>query len=203
MRLIPLLPLLVILNGCSLFNEEERIYHECVQKNNMVPLMPEEVYPENPEKAVNHIPEANDTPLYAGKPMSETERSTLLSAMQKATHVSIERTRATAPSDHWQKKMTTTHTAPIPMTAETRALATRWATAPQWFLMQLRPDIDIYGSFNERDHYIFLDASGKELGRLSEGMPYCHPICKPAGQSHYAHMADELATALRVEDKAH
>lgn len=200
MRLIAQLPLLLLLNGCALFNAEERAYYECVKKNNMVPLMPEEVYPENPEKAVNHMPEANHTPLYAARPMSDTVRSTLLSAMQKATHVRVERTRATDPSDHWQKKMTTTRTAPTPMTPEAQDLVARWATAPQWLDMELRPDIDIYGSFNERDHYIFLDAQGNELARLSEGMPYCHPICKPQGQRHYSHMANELSKALKIKE---
>ncbi len=205
MRLISLLPSLFLLSSCALFDfiAEESAYYASVKKASMVPLLPEELYPDTPEKAINHLPEASQAPLYAGRVMSEAERSSLLSAMQHATHVCIERKRAVDPSDPWQKKITTTRTAPIPMTPEARALATHWATAPQWLYMQLTPQIDIYGSFDERDHYIFLDANGNELARLSEGMPYCHPICKPAGQSHYAHMANELSAALGIDGKSY
>lgn len=202
MRLITILPCLFLLNSCTLFdfNAEENAYYASVKKAGMVPLLPEELYPDSPEKAINHLPEADGTPLYAGRVMSETERAPLLSAMQHATHVCLERKRAVDPSDPWQKKITTTRTAPIPMTPEARALATHWATAPQWLYMQLTPEIDIYGIFDERDHYIFLDANGNELGRISDSMPYCHPICKPAGQSHYAHMANELSAALGIDN---
>ena len=202
MRLISLLPSLFLLSSCALFDfiAEESAYYASVKKAGMVPLLPEELYPDTPEKAINHLPEASQAPLYAGRVMSEAERSSLLSAMQHATHVCIMKQRAVDPSDPWQKKMTTTRTAPTPMTPEAQDLVARWATAPQWLDMELRPDIDIYGSFNERDHYIFLDAQGNELARLSEGIPYCHPICKPLGQRHYSHMANELSKALKIKE---
>lgn len=77
MRLIALLPCLFLLNNCSLFdfNAEESAYYASVKKAGMVPLLPEELYPDSPEKAINHLPEANGTPLYAGRVMSETERA--------------------------------------------------------------------------------------------------------------------------------
>ena len=92
MRLISLLPSLFLLSSCALYDfiAEESAYYASVKKAGMVPLLPEELYPDSPEKAINHLPEADGTPLYAGRVMSETERAPLLSAMQHATHVCLE-----------------------------------------------------------------------------------------------------------------
>ncbi|MDO5470989.1 MAG: hypothetical protein Q4F38_06775 [Akkermansia sp.] len=168
--------------------------NEKLEKEGMFSLEPEEVYPDSPDSARTEWCGAT-IPSYAGKVLPDTERTALLQAMQQATHVVIETTEAVS-NTPWEEKTTTSRQAPKPLTPAARAHIARWATAPQWVIMQFTPFIDIIGYFNNQTSYIFTDAQGNELGRLDNRDPYYRLICKPERQKHYAHMAKELKTAL-------
>ncbi len=160
----------------------------------MFALEPEEVYPDTPDSARTEWC-GTTIPSYAGKPQPDSERAALLQAMQQATHVVIETTEPVS-NEPWEEKTTTTRQAPKPLTPAARERIARWASAPQWVIMQFTPFIDVMGYFNNETAYIFTDAQGKELGRLINRVPYYRLICKPEGQKHYAHMASELKKAI-------
>ena len=197
-----LLTLMLLLSSCdNLYDyldkrEAMARYLETVEKYDKVPLLPEEIYPEAPEKGQDSIFNTG-TPMYAGEPLSGATRTALLSAMQQATHVQVV-TDTPGNGGIWDETVTTTTGPAVPMTPEARALVQSWSTAPQWLLMELAPTIAVEGYFTARTHYVFTDAAGNELGRMSEGMPYNHYICRPEGQEHYSHMADELSRALKI-----
>lgn len=195
------LALILLLSSCdSLYDyldkrEAMAHYLETVEKFDKVPLYPEEIYPDAPEKGQDRVFNSG-TPMYAGEPLSASTRTALQNAMQQATHVQVV-TDTPGNGGAWDETVTTAAAPPVPMTPEARALVQSWSTAPQWLLMELSPTIAVEGYFKARTHYVFTDADGKELGRMSEGMPYNHYICRPEGQEHYSHMAEELSRALK------
>lgn len=195
MKKLLLLPTL-LLCSCDLWEGYQiRCAHdEKLEKEGMISLVPEEVYPDDPESARTTWCDIT-IPVYAAKPLPDAERTTLLQAMQQATHVIVENTEPVSNAP-WEEKTITTRREPKPLTPAAREHIARWATAPQWLIMKFTPFIDIMGYFNNETVYIFTDAQGKELGRLINRTPYYHLICKPEGQKHYAHMATEMQQTL-------
>ena len=166
-------------------------YKEAALKDNMVPLKPEELYPENPEKA--YLSEWNRLYL-AGVPIKEERREKLVQAMQQAAQIQVKQIRA-ANDDHYCTETKERTLPPIPVNGELRLLLQRWASAPQWLSLSFC-DFGVQGWFCYRDEFIFLDAAGNELERLSIG--HLDDICKPEGQDYYEHMKETLNRVLNV-----
>lgn len=166
-------------------------YKEAALKDNMVPLKPEELYPENPEKA--YVSEWNRLYL-AGIPIKEERRAKLVQAMQQATQIQVLQIRA-ADAGHYCKETTERTHPPVQVNGELRTLLQRWASAPLWLSLSFC-DFDVAGWFCYRDEFIFLDAEGNELDRLSIG--HLDDICKPEGQDYYDHMKETLNKLLNV-----
>lgn len=140
-------------------------YKEAALRENMIPLHPEELYPNNPEKA--YISAWNRLYL-AGAPMKDERRTQLVKAMQQAAQVQVRQIRA-ANDGHYCKE-TREHLLPaVPVNAELQVMLQRWATAPQWLNLSFC-DFDVAGWFCYRDEFIFPDANGDEPAALSSGI---------------------------------
>ena len=159
----------------------------------MIPLHPEELYPNNPEKA--YISAWNRLYL-AGAPMKDERRTQLVQAMQQAAQVQVRQIRA-ANDGHYCKETRERLLPAVPVNAELQAMLQHWATASQWLNLSFC-DFDVAGWFCYRDEFIFLDANGDELARLAIGHPDI--VCKPEGEDSYAHMKENLNRVLHVPE---
>lgn len=166
-------------------------YKEAALREKMVPLKPEELYPDNPEKA--YLRDWNRLYL-AGKPMKDERRAKLVQAMQQAAFVQVRQIRA-ANDDHYCKETLERTLPAVPVNAELRTMLQRWATAPQWLNLSFC-DFDVAGWFCYRDEFVFLDGTGNEIDRLSIG--HLDIVCMPEGQDSYEHMKESLNRVLQV-----
>ena len=164
-------------------------YEETALRRELVPLRPEELYPENPERGY-----VNDAPVLAGRCMKSDERARIQQAMQQATQVQVKRIRA-ANDEHWCTETTEKLLPPVPVSDAMRQLFLSWATAPEWLRLTFH-NFDVAGTFCTEDHFIFLDASGAELATLK--IYALGSVCRPEGQSHYDDMRDKLYKALNI-----
>lgn len=168
-------------------------YKEAALRENMIPLQPEELYPNNPEKA--YISAWNRLYL-AGAPMKDERRTQLVQAMQQAAQVQVRQIRAVN-DGHYCKETRERLLPAVPVNAELQAMLQRWATAPQWLNLSFC-DFDVAGWFCYRDEFIFLDANGDELARLVIG--HLDIVCKPEGEDSYVHMKENLNRVLHVPE---
>lgn len=166
-------------------------YEETALREELVPLRPEELYPENPERGY-----VNDAPVLAGRCMKSDERARIQQAMQQATQVQVKRIRA-AKDVHWCTETTEELLPPAPVSNEMRQLFERWATAPEWLRLTFH-NFDVVGTFCTEDHYIFLNADGTELAVLE--IYALGNVCKPEGQEHYDNMRSLLNKAMNISD---
>lgn len=166
-------------------------YKEAALRENLVPLKPEELYPDNPEKA--YLSDWNRLYL-AGDPMKDERRAKLVLAMQQASRVQVRQIRA-ANDDHYCRETMERSLPAVPVNAELRTLFQRWATSPQWLHLSFC-DFDVAGWFCYRDEFIFLDDSGNEIDCLSIG--HLDVVCMPEGQDGYEHMKESLNRVLNV-----
>ena len=164
-------------------------YKETAIREGLVPLHPEELYPETPERGYMF-----DSPVQAGRCIGSDERSRIQQAMQQAAHVQVKRIRA-ANDDHWCTETTEELLPPVPVSAEMRQLFERWRSAPEWLRLTFH-NFDVVGTSCTEDHFIFLDASGAELATLK--IYALGSVCRPEGQSHYDDMRDKLYKALNI-----
>lgn len=185
------LSLCLLLTGCLQMERymNRQHYKETAIRAGLVPLLPEELYPENPEKGYMF-----DSPVQAGQRINSDERSRIQQAMQQAAQVQVKRIRA-ANDDHWCTEKAAELLPAVPITAEMRRLFERWATAPEWLRLVFH-NFDVVGTFCTEDHFIFLDANGSELAVLK--IYALGSVCKPEGQEHYDFMRDKLYKALNI-----
>ena len=158
-------------------------YKETAIREGLVPLHPEELYPENPERGYMF-----DSPVQAGRSIGSDERSRIQQAMQQAAQVQVKRIRA-AKDTHWCTETTEELLPPVPVSAEMRQLFERWRSAPEWLRLTFH-NFDVVGTACTEDHFIFLDASGTETATLK--IYALGSVCRPEGQSHYDYMRDML-----------
>jgi hypothetical protein len=164
-------------------------YKETAIREGLVPLHPEELYPENPERGYMF-----DSPVQAGRSIGSDERSRIQQAMQQAAQVQVKRIRA-ANNDHWCTETTEELLPPVPVSAEMHQLFERWRSAPEWLRLTFH-NFDVVGTACTEDHFIFQDASGAELGVLE--IHTLDTVCKPDGQEHFDDMRDKLYKALNI-----
>ena len=164
-------------------------YEETALREELIPLRPEELYPENPERGY-----VNDAPIMAGRRMKSDERTRIQHAMQQATQVQVKRIRA-ANDDHWCTETTEELLSPVPVSNKMRQLFERWASAPEWLRLTFH-NFDVVGTFCTEDHFIFLDNNGDKLAVLE--IYALGSVCKPETQEHYDNMRDKLYKALNI-----
>ena len=164
-------------------------YEETALREELAPLRPEELYPENPERGY-----VNDAPVMAGRRMKSDERTRIQHAMQQATQVQVKRIRA-ANDDHWCTETTEKLLPPVPVSDEMRQLFLSWATAPEWLRLTFH-NFDVAGTFCTEDHFFFLDDKGNQLAVLE--IYALGSVCKPEKQEHYDNMRDKLYKALNI-----
>lgn len=164
-------------------------YEETALREELIPLCPEELYPENPERGY-----VNDAPIMAGRRMKHDERARIQHAMQQATQVQVKRIRA-ANDDHWCTETIEKLQPPVPVSDEMRQLFLSWATAPEWLRLTFH-NFDVVGTFCTEDHFIFLDDKGNQLAVLE--IYALGSVCKPEKQEHYDNMREKLYKALKL-----
>ena len=164
-------------------------YKETAIREGLVPLHPEELYPENPERGY-----VNDAPIMAGRHMKPDERARIQHAMQQATQVQVKRIRA-ANDEHWCTETTEKLLPPVPVSDAMRQLFLSWATAPEWLRLTFH-NFDVAGTFCTEDHFIFLDEKGNQLAVLE--IYALGSVCKPEKQEHYDNMCEKLYKALNI-----
>ena len=164
-------------------------YEETALREELIPLRPEELYPENPERGY-----VNDAPIMAGRHMKPDERARIQHAMQQATQVQVKHIRA-ANDEHWCTETTEKLLPPVPVSDEMRQLFLSWATAPEWLRLTFH-NFDVAGTFCTEDHFIFLDDKGNQLAVLE--IYALGSVCKPENQEHYDNMREKLYKALEI-----
>ena len=190
-RMKLLLFLCLFLTGCQQIERymNWQHYKETAIREGLVPLHPEELYPENPERGYMF-----DSPVQAGRSIGSDERSLIQQAMQQAAQVQVKRIRA-ANDDHWCTETTEELLPPVPVSAEMRQLFERWGSAPEWLRLTFH-NFDVVGTACTEDHFIFQDASGAETATLK--IYALGSVCRPDGQEHYDDMRDKLYKALNI-----
>lgn len=182
--------ILFTLSSCSFI--QWQTYKEAALAEGYVPIPPEELYPDDPEQGT-----FDGIPYLAGEIIESQKRAEIQNAMQQAAQVRIIQTRA-ATSDIWSPESKTRELPAVPTNDALRALAQRWATAPEWLQLTF-VNFDVAGVFHTSDCFYFLDEQGNELARL-----YIHSletVCKPAGQKHYDDMRELLYEATGCSPK--
>ena len=191
MKKLLLLPIVLFMTCCQQIERymNWQHYKETAIREGLVPLHPEELYHENPERGY-----VNDAPIMAGRRMKSDERTRIQHAMQQASQVQVKRIRA-ANDDHWCTETTEELLSPVPVSDEMRQLFERWASAPEWLRLTFH-NFDVVGTFCTEDHFIFLDNNGDKLAVLE--IHALGSVCKPETQGHYDNMRDKLYKALNI-----
>ncbi len=189
MKKLLLLSILIFTSSCQQVCWQP--YKQAALKEGLVPLPPDELFPDNPERGYLH----DKTPFLAGKIIEEEIRTKHQRLLQQASKVRLVQIRQVG-NNCWSEETTKTELPAVPVNDDFRQLVQRWATAPNW--MQLVPcNVSFSGIFVSQDAFYFLDDQGKETGCIRI-LQELNQVCKPQGQKHYDDMRLELYKALNI-----